>query len=134
MIKKVYKLINSVLSWFEKYWSIPLLIAILIASFIFYLSSIPASGFPAGGLGIKAKIYHIGIYALLALFLSLAIIRKKINNKSLIIIAILMAVAYAITDEIHQFFVLGRHCSIRDVFIDTTGVLMAIVFYYALRE
>jgi VanZ family protein len=127
------KEVNPLLAWFEKNWIISLLIAIFFAGLIFYISSVPASGFPSG-LGIKTKIYHLGVYALLAFFLSLAVIRGKISNKYLIIIAILLAAAYACSDEIHQFFVPGRHCTFRDVFIDITGALIAVVFYYALRE
>ena len=124
---------NPIISWFEKYWFVSLLIAIFFAGLIYYISDTPSSGFPSG-LGIKTKIYHLGVYFLLAFFISLAIIRGKINNKYLIIIALLVSVAYGISDEIHQFFVPGRNSTFRDVFINTTGVLMAIVFYYAVRE
>ena len=124
---------NPIIYWFEKYWFISLLIAIFFAGLIYYLSDTPSSGFPSG-LGLITKFYHLGIFALLTAFLLLAIVRGKINNKSLIIIALLLSVAYAISDELHQFFVPGRHCAIKDVFIDTTGVLIATVFYYALRE
>lgn len=134
MLKKAINLTRLILFWLEKYYLIPLVITLLIASIIFYLSSFPSYAFPAAGLGLKAKIYHLGIFFLLSIFLALAIVRGKINNKSLIIIAILLSIAYAISDELHQFFVPGRHCAIKDVFIDATGVLIAIVFYYALRE
>jgi hypothetical protein len=124
---------NSIISVFETYWFFSLLIAVLIAGFILYISSIPSYGFPTG-LGLLPKVYHLVIFALLAFFLSLAIIRKQINNKYLIIIVLLLSIAYAISDELHQSFVPGRHCAIKDVFIDTTGILISIIFYYALRE
>ena len=124
---------SPILYWFEKYWFVSLLIAIFLAGLIYYISDTPSSGFPSG-LGIKTKIYHLGVYFLLTFFILLTIVRGKINNKYLIIIALLVSVAYGISDEIHQFFVPGRHSTFRDVFIDTTGVLLATVFYYALRE
>lgn len=124
---------NPIISWFEKYWFISLIIAIFFAGLIYYISDTPSSGFPSN-LGIKTKIYHLGIYALLGFFISLTIIRGKINNKYLIIIALLLSIAYAVSDEIHQFFVPGRHCTFRDIFINTTGILISTVFYYALRE
>ena len=133
MQKRWYQWYNPLISWFEKYWFAPLIITILIAGFIYYISDTPSYGFPTN-LGIMTKIYHLGIYFLLGLFISLTVIRGKINNKYLIIIALLLSVAYGISDEIHQFFVPGRHTTFRDVFIDTTGVLSAIVFYYAMRE
>ena len=36
----------------------------------------------------------------------------------------LIGTAYAVTDEIHQYFVPGRSCEIRDVVIDSCGVLV----------
>ena len=41
------------------------------------------------------------------------------------LVAAVIAVAYAITDEYHQSFVDGRVGSVRDVLIDTAGVLEA---------
>ena len=41
-------------------------------------------------------------------------------------IAFLLAVAYAISDEIHQFFVPGRSCQIKDVLIDSCGAAVGI--------
>lgn len=36
---------------------------------------------------------------------------------------------YAISDEIHQYFVPGRACQVRDMLIDSTGVLIGVLFY-----
>ena len=36
----------------------------------------------------------------------------------------LIGTAYAVTDEIHQYFVPGRSCEVRDVVIDSCGVLV----------
>jgi VanZ family protein len=41
--------------------------------------------------------------------------------------ALVFAVLYAITDELHQGFVAGRHPSPVDVGIDATGALIAVV-------
>lgn len=124
---------HSIVYLFEKYWFVSLLITILIAGFIYYISNTPSSGFPEN-LGIKTKIYHLGIYFLLGFFICLTVIRGKITNKYLIIITLLLAIAYAISDEIHQFFVPGRHCTFRDVFIDSTGILISVVFYHAVKD
>ncbi len=45
-----------------------------------------------------------------------------------------IAIAYAITDEIHQGFVEGRHAAISDVLIDSAGVLIAIAVAHAVRK
>ena len=46
------------------------------------------------------------------------------STKAQIIAPWLIGTAYAVTDEIHQYFVPGRSCEIRDVVIDSCGVLV----------
>ena len=51
-----------------------------------------------------------------------------ISSKNVLYYSILIGLFYAISDEIHQYFVPGRAAQIRDVFIDTFGVfLMSII-------
>lgn len=114
--------------WFEKYYIISLIIAIIIASIIFYLSSIPSSGYP-GGLGILTKIYHILVFFLLSFFLIITIVRGKQNNKYFIFIAILISMLYATSDEIHQYFVPGRTPAFTDVMMDSIGIMLAGILY-----
>ncbi len=52
---------------------------------------------------------------------------KKVRNKR-ILYSQLFGTLYAVSDEIHQFFVPGRSCEIRDVCIDSLGVLTGIIF------
>lgn len=47
------------------------------------------------------------------------------------LLSIITAILYATTDEIHQFFILGRACQLRDVFVDSCGVLMAVLVCWA---
>ena len=51
---------------------------------------------------------------------------KKYKQKSLVVF--LFCVLYAVSDEIHQYFVPGRACRLFDVFVDATGILTALVF------
>ena len=37
---------------------------------------------------------------------------------------------YAISDEIHQYFVPGRACQVRDMLIDSAGVLVGVCSYF----
>lgn len=39
---------------------------------------------------------------------------------------------YAVTDEIHQYFVAGRSCEIRDMGIDAAGVLCGVLLIYGI--
>jgi VanZ family protein len=48
--------------------------------------------------------------------------------------AFLTGVAYAITDEVHQAFVPGRHGAVYDVVIDAVGVLVGVYVVRSLRE
>ena len=41
---------------------------------------------------------------------------------------ILIVILYASTDEFHQLFVPGREGTFRDVLIDTSGAIIAIIF------
>lgn len=53
---------------------------------------------------------------------------KKISYKW-IIICILFCLLYSISDEVHQIYVPGRSCEVRDVLIDTSGSIIGIMIY-----
>ena len=97
------------------------------AALIFALSSIPHLG---TGLGtwdtILRKGAHVTEYAIFGLLLARAIGREAP--------AFLLGVAYAITDEVHQHFVSGRHSSPIDVAIDSTGVLIGVLVFVQARR
>ena len=116
------------IKWLEKNYIISKVLAILIMLFIFYLSSIPGSGFPSG-LGISTKIYHLGIFFVLSFFLSISIIKGKNQNKDLVYLAAIICIFYALTDELHQLFVPGRTSAVTDVLIDSIGILIANITY-----
>ncbi|MCR5704582.1 MAG: VanZ family protein [Eubacterium sp.] len=76
------------------------------------------------------KTGHFGEYAILGLFiggflLTFEMIYQNIKN---ILISEGFGVLYAITDEFHQGFVDGRSPQVRDVVIDSTGFLLALLF------
>jgi VanZ family protein len=97
------------------------------AALIFALSSIPHLG---TGLGtwdtILRKGAHVTEYAIFGLLLLRAIGRE--------LPAFLLGVGYAITDELHQHFVTGRHASPIDVAIDSTGVLIGVLVFVRARR
>lgn len=51
------------------------------------------------------------------------------SNKEKILYSIAFGACYAVTDEIHQFFVSGRSARIFDVGIDTLGVITGVAIY-----
>ncbi len=74
------------------------------------------------------KIAHFGIYFLLGSALSLsAQTYVKVGAIKRTAVAAAIGVLYAVTDEIHQLFVDGRSCELRDVFIDSTGVFLGCI-------
>lgn len=109
---------------FLRYW-LPVLIWM---GFIFYLSSLqnpltePRIAYPKiyFYFDFQHFIYHIIEYLVLSFLLYRALVFNSKNPQTL---AILIAVLYAITDEIHQFYVPGRIPSVFDVAIDSFGAV-----------
>ncbi|HYY32884.1 MAG TPA: VanZ family protein [Gaiellaceae bacterium] len=91
----------------------------LWAGFIFALSSIPDLG---TGLGVwdlvLRKSAHIAEYAILG-----ALAYRASRSWAA---GVVLASAYAVTDEVHQAFVRGRHGSPVDWLIDTAGVVAGV--------
>jgi VanZ family protein len=67
------------------------------------------------------KTAHFAEYMLLGLFVTLPFLCYKGSFKSGISAALLICMAYAVSDEVHQIFVLGRGPMAGDVFLDWAG-------------
>ena len=82
---------------------------------------------------IVRKTAHFSIYAMLGILSMnyMATYKEKSLYKNALI-AIIFCIFYATTDEIHQYFIPGRSCELRDVCIDTVGSLTGIVITYAI--
>jgi len=97
------------------------------AAVIFALSSIPSL---STGLGtwdtILRKSAHLTEYAVLGGLLYRALGREAL--------ALATGIVYAATDELHQYFVRGRHASPVDVAIDAVGVAVGMLLWLRLRE
>ena len=70
------------------------------------------------------KLAHVTEYFVLALTVSLPLYTYGIRNKYLFLLTILICVCFAASDEYHQSFVAGRGPSVKDVGIDSIGVLL----------
>lgn len=76
------------------------------------------------------KTAHFSIYLLLGLsIISLIKEYRQVDIKA-IIIALIVSILYAISDEIHQIFVSGRSGELFDVIIDSLGSITGIYLYY----
>jgi VanZ family protein len=97
--------------------------AILVMSLIFVASGTPGSDLPRFGTFdmFAKKGGHMVGYALLSAAYFHALNNGRKITQWRFFIAILLAVLYAATDEIHQLFTPGRSPSIVDVGIDSIG-------------
>jgi VanZ family protein len=100
---------------------------VLWAGVIFALSSIPSL---STGLGVWDEVLrkgaHLIEYAILGILLFRALERE--------LPAFLLGVAYAITDEVHQHFVQGRHASPFDVAFDAAGVALGLLVVLSVQS
>lgn len=117
---------------FLKYW----LPVILWAGLIFTLSAIPnlKSDLPSSWDLVLRKIAHATEYAILTMLLYRAFAQHHYTMWFEMIPVFIVGVLYAVSDEIHQLSVLGRHGSLWDVGIDMIGVIAGILLYYFLRK
>ena len=75
------------------------------------------------------KLAHYTIYTIGGILIfNYAYITNK-SKKQKILYSIIFGAGYAITDEIHQYFVPGRSARIFDVGIDTLGVITGVLIY-----
>ena len=116
---------------FEKNYKLSWAITILIAGLIFYFSTFSFSrniselGYVSNW---KSIVYHIFIFFSLSLFLLISFVRGR-KDYRLFLFSFFVLVAYGILDEIHQFFVPGRFCSLIDLGFDSLGILFAFMIY-----
>ncbi len=85
------------------------------------------------------KTAHFTIYAILGGLLSLTLFSFGLKNVKLYLISVILSGLYAISDEIHQYFVPGRACMIRDMILDTCGgavgaVVGMLILYLIMRQ
>jgi VanZ family protein len=101
---------------------------IALMAVIFVLSAQPDLN---SGLGlvdlIGRKLIHASEYALLC-FLWWRALRTVSSPGTAAAWALLLTIAYSITDEFHQTYVSGRHGNPVDVAIDSAGAAVAAVF------
>jgi VanZ family protein len=101
---------------------------------IFTLSSF--SKLPAPPSGISDKHEHFVAYAILGALFLRALAKGRLTGVSMgiALVAVLSTVAYGATDELHQYFVPGRDCSLGDLLADTAGAFTAaaLIFAYAI--
>ena len=71
------------------------------------------------------KSAHFLSYFAMGLFCTLAYNTHKLRLRNKFLFSAVTCVCFSVSDEIHQLFVPGRSGEIRDVLIDTAGILLA---------
>ena len=78
------------------------------------------------------KLAHFIEFMILGILVYMNLKEFKVRN--ILTYAIVFSGLYAISDEIHQLFVLNRHCSIGDMAIDISGAIIGILFIHLIKR
>jgi VanZ family protein len=103
---------------------------------IFVASATPGTDLPDFGtwdFDVKKGGHMLG-YALLAMSYLHALANSHRITRRLLVLAIVLAGLYAVTDEIHQLFTPGRTSSPIDVAIDTVGAAIGALLWAWIRS
>lgn len=77
------------------------------------------------GVDLASSVAHFCEFAVFGALLSNALGRHVVGSRGRVLLAaVAVASAYAITDEAHQIFVPGRVCDVADWAVDTAGALL----------
>ena len=79
---------------------------------------------------ILRKTAHFTEYLILAFLFFRALIYCRVRAKKSFIIVLALCILYALLDEFHQTFVMGRTPRITDVMIDISGAVLALILLY----
>jgi VanZ like family len=77
--------------------------------------------FAGGWDALVKKSAHVVAYGVLAVLILRALLAHGLSPREAAPLAIVLTVAYALTDELHQAFVTGRHSSVIDIGFDYAG-------------
>lgn len=75
------------------------------------------------------KFAHGGVYFVLGILVMNAVLRSSVRGFNALAFTFAICVLYAVSDEVHQLFVLGRSGQIKDILIDSTGAVIGIALY-----
>ncbi len=111
-----------------KYWFPPLAWAVVIFLFSSF-ATVPTSQIYWQDFIVK-KLAHVVEYGVFAFLLYRALRGYEMDKTKAVILSILFAALYGITDEFHQSFTPGREPRIRDVAFDTIGASLAMLLIW----
>lgn len=83
---------------------------------------------------ILRKMAHFCEFGLLGILIVLNLEEYLDNKKQIISLAILLSVLYAISDEVHQYFIPNRSCMFQDMLLDSFGSITFIYLYQLFKR
>lgn len=105
--------------------------SIVWAAILFALSSIPGRVYPRVSFTFADKVVHVAVYAVLAWLCARSLHGPARGPFAwrVALTAIALAIAYGVTDEVHQIFVPGRSADPRDVVADAVGAVLGVAVF-----
>lgn len=80
------------------------------------------------------KLAHYMLYAIGGIFITNSVYQFCNKERRVIVISAIIGIVYAASDEIHQLMVPGRSGNIKDVTIDSIGILTGIALFLLAKE
>ena len=80
--------------------------------------------------GVVRALAHIGEYFVLGAVLYAALRSSGLGSGKGIPAAFFICVLYALSDEVHQYFVPGRSCQLQDIIADSCGALAGVLLLW----
>lgn len=107
-----------------RYYTLPLILWLVI---MIVLSSMPGSSVPKISIIQWDKIAHFIEYVVFAFLLGRFLyFRKELNSGRVILFVVLICTTYAVGDELHQYLIPDRDCSLLDFLADILGVFTGV--------
>jgi VanZ family protein len=95
---------------------------------IFVLSSVPGRNLPEMPAQNADKVVHGLVYGILGALFQRAVGRTwRVGGPATAAIAVVLATAYGVSDELHQLLTPGRSADVYDVFADAVGAALGVL-------
>ena len=73
------------------------------------------------------KFAHLALYTLGGILIFMHVKTYNLEDNSKVILTQVIGTTYALTDEFHQLFILGRSGEVRDILIDSLGIAIGML-------
>lgn len=112
-----------------------LTIPVLVYSIAIYIaSSLQAPPTPNLGFDWQDKVFHAVAYCLYGFVLQFAVVAWRKEQQSHTWLTLIFALLFALSDEIHQYYVPWRTCDVFDWIADVFGVVISIWLFSFVRK